>query len=73
MTAITNLNYESQVLNEIKQIPIEHLPSFLKIVQAYRESVTLPSAVDSFRQGWLDIQAGNTHPIETLWDGIDVD
>ncbi len=29
-----------------------------------------PSAAESFRDGWRDIEAGRVHPIATLWDGI---
>jgi len=29
--------------------------------------------VVSFRRGWEDVLAGRTHPISTLWDGIDDD
>jgi hypothetical protein len=34
---------------------------------------TLPSAAESFRQGWHDAMTGNTIPIAQLWDGIDVE
>jgi hypothetical protein len=34
---------------------------------------SLPSAAESFRQGWHDTMTGNTIPIEQLWDGIDVE
>jgi hypothetical protein len=33
----------------------------------------LPSAAESFRQGWHDAMTGNTIPIAQLWDGIDVE
>jgi hypothetical protein len=33
----------------------------------------LPSAAESFRQGWHDAMTGNTIPIDQLWDGIDVE
>jgi hypothetical protein len=28
----------------------------------------LPTAQESFREGWKDVLDGNTHPIERLWD-----
>jgi len=31
------------------------------------------SPQDSFRQAWKEIQAGDTLPVETLWDGIDAE
>jgi hypothetical protein len=33
----------------------------------------LPSASESFRQGWHDAMTGNTIPIAQLWDGIDIE
>lgn len=60
-----------QVLEEVDRIPNEFLPSFLKLVQAFRESVVLPTAEDSFRQAWQETQRGETRPLSELWDGID--
>ena len=31
------------------------------------------SPQDSFHQTWKEIQAGETLPVETLWDGIDAE
>ncbi len=31
---------------------------------------TLPTAVESFRQGWADVINGRTIPVSQLWDGI---
>jgi hypothetical protein len=45
----------------------------LQIVRLFRESVTLPSAESSFRQGWQEAMTGNTIPISQLWDGIDLE
>jgi hypothetical protein len=42
-----------------------------KIVHSFREDVELPTAEESFREGWQDVVDEKTHPIETLWDGID--
>ena len=41
--------YEKQLFREIKETPKEYLPNLLLIVRAFRESVTLKSAKDSFR------------------------
>ncbi len=30
----------------------------------------LPTAVESFRQGWADVINGRTIPVSQLWDGI---
>lgn len=32
---------------------------------------SLPSSIDSFRQGWQDAMSGNTIPIRTLFNQID--
>ena len=59
-----------QVIEEIEQTPHEYLPSLLQIIRLFRESVTLKSAEESFRQGWQEAMTGNTLPISQLWDGI---
>lgn len=35
--------------------------------------MVLTSAEESFKQGWKEMLAGETLPIEELWDGIDAD
>lgn len=60
-----------QVFAEIDALPEEYLPFLLQMMRAFRESVTLKSAVESFRQGWCEAQSGMTSPVEDLWDGID--
>ena len=60
-----------QVIQEIQQTPQEYLPSLLQIIRLFRESVTLKSAEESFRQGWQEAMTGNTLPVSQLWDGID--
>ena len=37
------------------------------------ESPLLPDAAASFRAGWRDVMAGRVYPIDTLWDGVDVE
>ena len=63
--------YRSEVLKELERIPAEFLPAFLKLVRAFREGVTLPTAEESFRQGWQETLSGQTHPISDLWEDID--
>jgi len=60
-----------KVLAEIDALPEEYLPFLLQMMRAFRESVTLKSAAESFRQGWCEAQSGMTSPVENLWDGID--
>lgn len=62
-----------QTVQEIHQVPQEYLPSLLKIIRLFRESVTLKSAEESFRQGWKEAMTGDTIPVSQLWDGIDAD
>ncbi len=64
--------YRDQVMQEIDALPEEYWPFLLQMIRAFRESVTLKSAEDSFRQGWNEAQSGLTFPIGSLWDGIDV-
>lgn len=64
-------NYSDRLASEIQKVPEEYLPALLNIVHSFRESVSLPTAAESFEQGWKEAMAGETHPIETLWDGID--
>ena len=68
-----NSTYQAQVIEEVSKIPMEYLPSFLKIARAFRESVSLPSAEESFRRGWQEAQNGEVHPISELWVGIDAE
>ena len=65
--------YHEQSLNELRQIPIEHLSSLLTIVRAYRESLSLPLAEESFSRGWEEIAEGKTRPIQELWEDIDAE
>jgi hypothetical protein len=64
-------DYTELLHQEIDQTPEEYRPLLLRIVHSFREGVALPTAAESFEEGWKDVIAGNTHPIETLWDGID--
>ena len=66
----TSPDYTQQLHNEIEQTPEEYRPLLLRIVHSFREGVTLPSAEESFREGWQDVIDDKTHPIDTLWDGI---
>ncbi len=70
---IADSPYRSQVLEEIDRIPSEYLPSVLKMMRAFRESVTLPSAEESFRQGWQEALQEETHPVSQLWEGVDAE
>ena len=65
--------YRRQIEDEVEKIPAEFLPSLLKLLQAFRETVTLPSAEDTFRESWKEAKSGQTFPVSTLWEGIDAE
>jgi len=69
--ATTVPDYTQELHDEIEQTPEEFRPLLLRIVHSFREGVMLPTAEESFREGWQDVVDGKTQPIETLWDGID--
>jgi len=60
-----------QVVEEIDRVPLEYLPGLLRMVRAFRESVTLKTAEASFRQGWQEALDGDTRPVSELWDDLD--
>jgi hypothetical protein len=55
----TTQQYTQQLVTEIQQTPVEYLPILLRIVKSYRESVTLNTAEESFRQGWKETLSGD--------------
>ncbi|MCP5104085.1 MAG: hypothetical protein GY950_11935 [bacterium] len=65
--------YKSQLIKEMRETPEEYLPNLLQIVRLFRESVTLKPADISFRQGWQEVQLGQTKPVSELWDGIEAE
>ncbi len=69
MIAATSI-YRDQVLAELEALPDEYLPFALQLMRAFRESIHLKPAADSFRQGWREAQQEETTPVATLWEGI---
>jgi hypothetical protein len=65
--------YRKQVLAEVEALPPEFLPFLLQMIRAYRDSVSLKPAAESFRRGWQEAQAGETNPVKRLWEGIDAE
>jgi hypothetical protein len=63
--------YQKELANEIREMPIEYLPNLLKIVRLFRESVALKPAAASLRQGLEEAMTGEVRPIANLWDGIE--
>ncbi len=65
--------YTDLLMKEIKATPDEYLPSLLDIMRIFRESITLKSADESFKEGWHEAMTGETIPIDKLWTGIDAE
>ena len=63
--------YAEQLMQEIKVTPDEYLPTLLKMIRLFRQSISLKPAEQSFRQGWQEAMAGETLPIEELWVDIE--
>ena len=63
--------YRRRLLEEAEKIPVEYRPFLLNIVRVFRESVTLKTAEESFRQGWKEALRGETQPAADLWDESD--
>ncbi len=57
-----------KVLEEVEKIPAEYLPFLLEMMRAFRESITLKTAEESFRQGWQEALRGETRPVSQLLD-----
>jgi len=64
---------QRRLLAELEGLPDEYYPLLLQMIRAYRESVLLKPAAESFRQGWEEAQTGQTMPVERLWEGIDAE
>ena len=61
-----------KVLEEVGKIPAEYLPFLLEMMQAFRKSITLQTAEESFRQGWQEALRGETRPVSELWEDMNV-
>lgn len=65
------ITYRQQMLDELECMPDEYLPFMLQVMRSFRETLDIKPAEECFRQGWREAQAGQTLPIEKLWEGID--
>ena len=64
-------SYRKQVVAEVKAVPSEFLPFLLQMIRAYRDSVSLKPAAESFQRGWQEAQTGETMPVmkpSSPWD-----
>lgn len=66
----SNISHRT-VLEEVEKIPPEYLPFLLDMLRAFRESIMLKPAEESFRQGWKEALRGETRPVSELWEDID--
>lgn len=67
------LTDEEQLVREIHETPEEYWPNLVQLIRLFRESVMLRPATASFRQGWQEAVAAQTHPAAQLWEGIDAE
>ena len=73
MTSVESPYYRQdyrQVMEEIDEFPLEHLPALLQMMRLLRESLAMKSPVDSFRQAWKEAINGDTLPLTELWTDI---
>jgi hypothetical protein len=70
---MTATDYAQALHKEIEQTPAEHLAALLSIVHTFRQSVSDKSPTQSLEQALKEMQVGELHDIETLWDGIDAE
>ena len=62
---------KKKVLAEIEKMLPEYYSLLLKLLQTYRQSITLSLVAASFRRGWRAARRGKITPIDQLWEGID--
>ncbi len=66
-----------QLHAEIERTPERYRPLLLRLVHSFREGIEedepWPAAAQSLYEGLRDAKAGRVQPIDTLWNGIDVD
>jgi hypothetical protein len=66
----SNATYRT-VIEEAEKIPTEYLPFLLEMTCAFRASIRLKPAEESFRQGWQEALGGETRPVSELWKDVD--
>ena len=77
MRSMSTDDVTAQLHAEVEGTPPRYRALLLRLVRSFRtgieEDEPWPTAAESFREGWEDIKAGRTHPIESLWEGFDAD
>jgi hypothetical protein len=66
----SNVTYRT-VIEEVEKIPAERLPFLLEMTRAFRASIRLKPAEESFRQGWREALGGETRSVSELWKDVD--
>ncbi len=66
-------DYKDEIIQEVQATPEEYRPALLEIIRLFRQSVTLPPAEITFRQGWEEVRQGETRPVYELWEDIDAE
>ncbi len=67
----TNQSYSEAFESKLQGIPVEYMPALLKIVDAFRETVSQKDLEISIQRSFEDAQSGKTFPVSTLWDAMD--
>ncbi|MEM7125575.1 MAG: hypothetical protein AAF702_04570 [Chloroflexota bacterium] len=59
----------------VKQLEaiLAHLHRLEEVVRMLIEEQEVDKPLDDLRIAWAEVQAGETIPVEELWDGIDVE
>ena len=65
--------YTDVLMQEIEATPEEYSPTLLNMIRIFRESISLKSAEDSFKQGRQEAMSGETMLVDGLWVGIDAE
>ncbi len=63
--------YTDRLNEEIRDVPDEYMPALIDIVHAFRQGVVQKSLEESIQRSLKQAQAGETFPIDTLWDDLD--
>ncbi len=69
----SHTDYKDEIIQEVQATPEEYRPALLEIIRLFRQSVTLPPAEITFRQGWEEVRLGETRPVYELWEDIDAE
>lgn len=66
----SNQAYSDQLAAELRQVPEEYMPALIDMIHAFRAGVIQKGFEEELKASLKDAKAGNTYPIDTLWDDI---